>query len=65
MTRALPILCLLLATSTSTSAFAATEADTAAIESLASLGDDARPVTLKQSIEDALAGNLGHEPGES
>jgi outer membrane protein TolC len=38
---------------------AATEADTAAIESLSLLGDDARPVGLKQSIEDALAGNLG------
>ncbi len=56
MTRAVPILCLLLL---SLPAQAATEADTAAIESLASLGEDARPIGLKQSIEDALAGNLG------
>lgn len=48
-------LCLVLATP----ARAQTAADAQAIETLASLGADAQPVSLKTSIEDALAGNLG------
>ena len=51
------ILCLLACSALP--AQAATEADTAAIDALASLGEDARAVDLKRSIEDALAGNLG------
>ncbi len=57
MTRLSPIPCLLLLLALP--AQAATEADTAAIESLDSLGPDAKPIALKESIEDALAGNLG------